>query len=115
MSRRERFFLALSVIGFVVPNVMLAVSFSESGMTTARYFGDWFGTLPSAQLFADLAICCLALFVWAAWEGRGGRIPGWWLVFPATALVGLCFALPGFLFLRERAERNRTVASSAKP
>lgn len=63
------------------------------------------GTLPAAQLTADLAICCVAFITWAAWEGRRLSLRSWSWVIPATFLVGLCFGIPLFLLLRERALR----------
>lgn len=51
----------------------------------------------------DLSIAFIAFALWAAWEGRRLRMRSWWVPIPASLLVGLCFALPLFLLLRERA------------
>ena len=103
MNTHARFFLALAVIGFVVPNAMVVVFLAEHGFDLGQYFGDWVGTLPSAQLLADLAIVGTAFLVWAWWEGRRIGERRWWWTIPAAYLVGLCFAVPLFLYLRERA------------
>lgn len=105
MSTRERILLALTVVGFLVPNTMVIVFVAEHGVATADYFEEWFDSLPAAQLTLDLVIAAVAFLVWAVWEGRRLGMRSWWVPIPASALVGLCFGLPLFLLLRERATR----------
>jgi hypothetical protein len=87
----------------VVPNTMLVVFLAEHGLEVGHYLGDWFDTLPAAQLVADLLICCAAFLGWAAWDGPRAGVRRWWMAIPATFLVGLCFGIPLYLLLRERA------------
>ena len=107
MTSRERILLGLAVVGFVVPNAMLAAFFIDHGVDVAGYFGEWVESLPAAQLAADLIIAAIAFALWAAWEGRRLGMRAWWVPIPASLLVGLCFGLPLFLFLRERFSRQR--------
>lgn len=102
LNRRQAILLALTAIGFLVPNAMIGVFTSQHGFAPGAYFGAWFDSLPAAQLAADLSIAFLAFALWAAWEGRRLQMRSWWVPVPASLLVGLCFALPLFLFLRER-------------
>jgi hypothetical protein len=99
---KERLLLALTIAGFVVPNVCLGIFFAEEGFDLSGYFSLWTASTPSTQLLLDLTIAALAFFVWAAVEGPRARIKRWWLCVPATLLVGLCFGLPLFLLMRER-------------
>ena len=103
---RERVLLALTVVGFVVPNAFLVAFLLDEGLDLARYFSLWTASLPSTQLLFDLGIAAIAFLLWAAWEGRRARVERWWLCIPATFLVGLCFGLPLFLLMRERAVRS---------
>jgi uncharacterized protein DUF2834 len=103
MTSRERALLGLTIVGFVVPNTMVIAFVIEHGLDVSGYFNDWVQTLPAAQLAADVSIAFLAFALWSAWEGRRIGMRTWWLPIPASALVGLCFALPLFLLLRERA------------
>ncbi len=102
MSSRERILLALTVVGFAVPNAMVIAFVAEHGVDVAGYLDAWVESLPAAQLAADLVIAFVAFALWAAWEGRRLAMRTWWLPIPASALVGLCFGLPLFLLLRER-------------
>lgn len=100
---KERLLLALTVLGFVVPNICLGLYLADEGLDIAGYFSLWVDSTPSTQLLLDLFIASLAFFVWAAVEGPRAGIRRWWVCFPATLLVGLCFGLPLFLLMRERA------------
>jgi hypothetical protein len=102
MSRREAILLGLAAIGFLVPNTMVAVFLAEHGGDLGAYFDALAGSLPAAQLAADVGIAFVAFALWAAWDGRRLEMRTWWVPVPASLLVGLCFALPLFLFLRER-------------
>jgi hypothetical protein len=102
-SATERLLLVLTLIGFVVPNLCVLLFFADEGLDIGGYFSLWFASIPSTQLVLDLGIAALAFFVWAAAEARRRTIERWWLCIPATFLVGLCFGLPLFLWMRERA------------
>jgi hypothetical protein len=102
-GRLERLLLVLTVVGFVVPNLFVGLFLAREGFDLGGYFSLWTASLPSAQLLADLGIVAVAFFAWAAVEGRRARIERWWVCIPASLLVGLCFGLPLFLWMRERA------------
>lgn len=103
MLTRTRLLLLLTVLGFVAPNTMVVIFLTEHGVDLGQYLGNWFATLPSAQLAVDLAICCVAFIGWSALDGPRTGVRRWWVTIPATLLVGLCFAIPLYLLLRERA------------
>lgn len=107
MNWRERTLLALAIVGFVVSSTMTALFVVRHSLTLDGYFRHWGESLPATQLALDLGIAFVAFALWAAWEGRRLAMRSWWIPVPASILVGLCFALPLFLLLRERALRKR--------
>jgi hypothetical protein len=107
MTRRERTLLALAIVGFLVPNTMVTMFAIRHGVPLSAYFRHWGESLPATQLACDVSIAFVAFALWAAWEGRRIGMRTWWLPIPASLLVGLCFAVPLFLLLRERALRAR--------
>ena len=113
MPTRERYFLLMTIVGFTVANAMVAAFIIDNGVDLGQYFGDWYRTLPAAQLTLDLAICFWAFVPWAAWEARSTGQRNWWYVVPASLLVGLCFAIPLYLWQRERALGARPSADPA--
>jgi hypothetical protein len=112
MNTREKLLLTLTVVGFLVPNAMVVVFTAQNGLDPGQFLADCFETLPSAQLAADLVICFLAFTVWAAWDGPRSGVRRWWLTIPASLLVGLCFALPLYLLMRERGLRLSPAVST---
>ncbi len=108
----ERLLLALTLVGLVVPNLCVGLFLADEGLDLGGYFSLWFASVPSTQLLLDLAIAAIAFFVWAAAEARRTPIARWWLCIPATFLVGLCFGLPLFLWMRERAVGDQVPAST---
>jgi hypothetical protein len=103
---RERALLALTSAGFLVPNAMVIAFVLDHGFDASSYFNDWVQSLPAAQLAADRSLAFVAFALWAAWEGRRIGMRTWWLAIPTSVLVGVCFAVPLFLLLRERALRE---------
>lgn len=102
-SATERLLVVLTILGFVVPNVFVGVYLVDADFDLTGYFSLWTASTPSTQLLVDLAIAALAFFVWAAFDGPRTGIKRWWLCIPASLLVGLCFGLPLYLLMRERA------------
>jgi hypothetical protein len=101
----RRLLLALTVLGFIVPNVCLGIFIADQGFDPSGYFSLWTDSTPSTQLVLDLVIASLAFFVWAAVDGPRAGVRRWWLCIPATLLVGLCFGLPLYLLMRENEAR----------
>ena len=99
----ERLLFVLTVVGFVVPNLFVGLFLAREGLDLSGYFSLWTASLPSTQLLFDLGIVAVAFFAWAAVEGRRAQVERWWVCIPASLLVGLCFGLPLFLWMRERA------------
>jgi hypothetical protein len=106
MNRRERILLTLTIVAFVVPNVMVVLFTVRHGLTIEGYLRHWGESLPAAQLAVDVGIIFVTFALWAAWEGKRLGIRSWSVTVPASLLVGVCFAVPLFLLLRERAVRK---------
>lgn len=100
---RERLLLVIAIAGFVLPNAFVIAFLIDEGFELGSYFSLWTASIPSTQLLVDLGVASLAFFVWAAIDGPRSGVDRWWVCFPATFLVGFCFGLPLYLWMRERA------------
>ena len=66
-------------------------------------FDDAVANTVALAILCDITIAALVFWSWAMEEGPRLGIRRWWLIFPATLLIGLCFAFPLFMYWRERA------------
>jgi len=100
----KHFYLGCTVIGFGVAAVLIAQWFSQYGFDL--------GAAGSQLVATDMAIIATWDLSWAALaavgsiiaEGINKQIKGWWAALIGSFCVGLCFGLPLFLYLRERAK-----------
>lgn len=103
-----RFLALLTVLGFVVPNAMVIAFLASNGLDVTGYFTLWVDSLPATQLTLDLVLVSATFIVWSVVDARRNALR-WWFVVPATCLVGICFAVPLYLLIRERARTARAL------
>jgi hypothetical protein len=114
MSGRARAYLALAVIGAAVPLAIGAVFVSAHGLDVAEA-GRQLSSTIGILAMADLTIASVVFWVWLSGEARRAGLKRWWPLVAANLLVGLCFALPLFLYLRERRLAPARGAAPAAP
>jgi len=98
-------YLSLSVVGLVTTWAFNVMAFRMFGVdyTPAAFVRAGFEGSPIlGSLAADFWVGSLASVIWMVAEGKhlGMRRMGWYIVF--TFLIAWAFALPLFLFARER-------------
>jgi hypothetical protein len=96
----KRVYLALAVLGAIVPIALGVVFIKEHGLDGGEAVRQLFASTTSTLAFADLAISSLVFWVWLAREAPRAGIRRWWPFVAANLLVGLSFALPLFLYVR---------------
>jgi hypothetical protein len=90
-------YLVLAIIGAIAPATLLGVFIADDGL--GNVIDGIFANAAAAAVFADLAISSVVFWVWLWGEApRIGVSP--WPYVVANLLVGLCFALPLFLYVR---------------
>lgn len=102
----QTFYLAMAVIGTVVPWIFFGTFFGKNGLNIPLFLGSLFANGPSGGFSADVLISLLVFWVWSWRDAARKQIKAWWLVLPASFLVGLSLALPLYLFMRERQQRR---------
>ena len=58
-------------------------------------------TTAGIAVLCDVSISSLAFLIWASFQAPAAGVR-WWPFLLANLFVGLCFALPLFLYYRER-------------
>ena len=99
---RKTVYLLLALIGLALPYCFFVSFVAHSGFDLAAFFKQLFGTEISSFFAVDLMISAVVFLVYVRDEARRCRMGRWWLYIAATLLVGLSFAFPIFLYMRER-------------
>lgn len=101
-----RFLFVLTIVGFLVPNAMVIAFLVTDGLDVVGYFSLWVDSIPATQLTLDLVLVSISFAGWSVVDARR-HSHRWWFVVPATLLVGICFAVPLYLLVRERGRTDR--------
>lgn len=92
----------MAIVGTAVPWLFFGSFFAQQGLDIALFLRSLFANGPAAGFSADVLISILVFWVWSWRDATRSHIAQWWLVLPASCLVGLSLALPLYLYLRER-------------
>lgn len=101
MSARK-FYLAMAVLGTVVPWSFFASFFAMNGPDIPLFLQSLFANGAAGGFSADVLITIFIFWVWSWRDATRNSVAHWWLVLPASFFVGLSLALPLYLYLRER-------------
>ncbi len=97
----KHLYLVLAVIGLVLPYYFLITFLTVHGLDGKAFLQQLFGSQISTFFAVDLLIASIVFIVWLRREAKHYSIQNWWLYLIALCVVGLSFALPLFLFVRE--------------
>lgn len=104
MSKLRMFYLAMSVIGAIVPMIFV-LGWLQNGGALLGLVAAWSVNGASTSLMWDLLISATVLAVFALSEciARRDYLP--LVALPTTLLIGLSCGLPLYLFLRTRTRK----------
>lgn len=95
-------FLLAAVVGTVLPLTYLVPFLTTHGLDLPLFFRQLFQNNVSAFFGVDVIISSVALWLFVFSEGRRRGMRKLWIYIVCNLLVGVCLALPLFLFFRER-------------
>ena len=100
MSPTRLLFLALAILGTILPMRHFLAWFGENGWSIMGMVDAWHANAATSGLVWDLTIAALALTIWVLIEAVRGR--NWWglIAIPATFCIGVSCGLPLYLALR---------------
>lgn len=96
------FYLAMAVVGTVVPWMLFWSFFVQNGPDIPLFLQSLFVNGAAGGFSADVLISILVFWVWSWRDAARNKVAGWWLVLPGSFFVGLSLALPLYLYLREQ-------------
>ena len=100
---KKNIFLILAILGFIVPYYFfLQLPSDENGFNLPLLIQPFFANNFMKGAAMDLTISVIVFWVFAFVEASRLGMKNPWVYVLATLLVGLSFALPLFLYFRER-------------
>ena len=110
------FYLVMMVIGTAVPWAFFGDFFAAEGLDLPLFVTSLVPNGAASGFTADVLLSIVVFLVWSAADAQRVAVRRWWLVIPATCLVGLSLSLPLYLYLREtRADRETTGGAAPAP
>lgn len=91
-------YLALAVIGAVVPYIFFIEHFSTTGFSPGHFIALLFANSPAAGFTADLMISSPVFWVAMFHQRRRGKGPNPALLVALNLTIGLSCAMPAYLY-----------------
>jgi hypothetical protein len=101
-------YLLFAVIGFVGPYFFFISFLATHGLDGRAFLQELFASNISTFFAVDLMVSSVVFIGYLRVEATRCSIDRWWLYLIALLTVGLSFALPLFLYVRERRLESRT-------
>ena len=98
----KRLYLALCVLGTLLPYSQFMPFLREYGLDLHRFFQQLFSTPVSGFFGLDVFVSSLVLWVFVYSEGRRAGVRNLWAPIVANIAVGVSLGLPLFLYQREK-------------
>ncbi|HSK86714.1 MAG TPA: DUF2834 domain-containing protein [Anaerolineales bacterium] len=99
---KKNIYLLLAILGFVAPYYFFLQLPGEDGFDLVQLIQPMFANNLLRGVAMDLMISVIVFWVYLFAETNKLQMKNPWLYVLATLLVGLSFALPLFLYFRER-------------
>ena len=111
---RKNIYLTLAFMGLLVPYYFLFNFLGANGLNIPLLVGQLFANNISAFFAVDLIISIIVFWFYMVAEANKLQMKNWWLYLLASLAVGLSFALPLFLYFRERKLQSTTRLSDMR-
>jgi hypothetical protein len=109
--KQKHLYLILAVIGFVGPYYFLISFLAAHGVDGKAFVQQLFGTKISSMFAVDLLVSSVVFLCYLRQEATRYSIEYRWVYVVALLTVGLSFALPLFLYVRESHLEAKAVAA----
>ena len=97
---RNSAFLALAVVGAIVPYVFFTEFMANEGLNLGAFVSALFVNGAAGGFSADLLITSFVFWLWSYHDAHRLNVPNWWIIPAVNLFIGLSAALPLYLYLR---------------
>ncbi|MDJ0726721.1 MAG: DUF2834 domain-containing protein [Prochloraceae cyanobacterium] len=95
-------YIILCIVGFVLPYSQFVPFLLENGLDLNLFFQELFINKISSFFAMDLIVSSLVLWTFVFWEGSRLKMGYLWVYIVGNLTIGVSFALPLFLLMREK-------------
>ena len=99
---KKNIYLVLVLLGLLIPYYFLFSFLGSNGLNISLLVQQLFANNISTFFAVDLVISIIVFWIYMFAEANELQMKHSWLYILASLLVGLSFALPLFLYFRER-------------
>lgn len=99
---KKNIYLGAAVLGLAIPYYFLFVFLAENGFNIPLLIQQLFANSISTFFAVDLIISIIVFWVYLSSETNKLNMKNSWVYVLASLTVGLSFALPLFLYFREK-------------
>jgi hypothetical protein len=107
---RKNLYLFLCVIGFAIPYWQFVPWLVHNGVDARLFVTQMFANRISSFFVADVLVSAAVLVAFMGQESRRLKIAHRGFAIAGLCLVGVSFAFPLFLYLRERAQESANLS-----
>ena len=98
----KKIYLFISILGTLIPFVIFIPWIGVNGIDLQLFISEWFANRISQFFAADFIISWLCFILFMVTDNQKNHVKYWWISLIGNFCIGLSFALPFYLFLRER-------------
>ncbi|MBI4851737.1 MAG: DUF2834 domain-containing protein [Acidobacteria bacterium] len=97
----KKLYLILTLVGLVAPYILIVKFTSVHGLDLGEFWRQMWASYISSMAMTDLLLSCFIFWIYIRKEASKYKINNLWIYVSSTLAIGLCFALPLFLYVRE--------------
>lgn len=98
------FYLVLAIVGAILPYVFFTQHFLNAGVSLTVFTADVFANFAASGFAADLLLSSVVFWIFMFHQRKRDKGPNPALFIVLNLLIGLCCAVPAYLYARERTE-----------
>lgn len=107
---KKKVYALLAFFGLIIPYTQFVPWTNENGFDVFAMVSAMFANQIAAGIALDALTAAVVLVVFIAIEHKRRPIPYAWVPVCSIFLVGIAFAFPLYLYLRERADEKNSLS-----
>jgi hypothetical protein len=99
---KKNVYLAISILGVILPLTQFVPWTNAHGFDLGLMISEMFANHIASGIAIDALLAALAIVLFIIFDMKQSRVKLWWIPVIGIFVSGISFALPFYLFLRER-------------